>query len=157
MGAGPAGAGEFDGSGPGPATQADKIILEGQPALGGDHHRAQTLKGHGEDPVPNAEGAAERTGRIVQIQSGPQGLGAAQMGGKVFIPQIEPGQTLEGGDHRHETPGLAGDPPAPARIRRLRQRVHHRVQIGGNWQTRMLEIIAGVDRDKQLFRRQNPA
>ena len=74
---------------------------------------------------------------------------------EIAVAEIEPALAAEPGQHFHELPALVAQAPAALRIVETGQLVHHRIEIRGNMQPEMTEIVAGIDGDGELLRRQN--
>jgi len=79
------------------------------------------------------------------------------MNGQVAIAKAEPIGAAERRERFHERPGLVSPTPSQLRVVEAGERVHQRVGIRRDMQAEMLEIVADIGHDEQIFRRQDPA
>ena len=105
------------------------------------------------------EGDAKRSGQLERDLGRPgaaaQALGPEEVRGKVPVAEAEPGLVAEPAELAHDLPGLAGDAPALDRIGDAGQRVQDGVVVRADRQGVALEVVAGVDDDGQLARRED--
>ena len=77
------------------------------------------------------------------------------MHAEVAVAQLEPIRLAETPQHLHGAPALIGHTPATLRVRQAGKRVHDGVDVGRNAEPHVLEIVARIDDDGELLRRQN--
>ena len=133
----------------GDALLLDEIALERERSIGRVHHRADAIVAHRQDAAFDPEPARNIGG------DGRQGLAVAQpprpfhMQGKVAISELEPCLAADLGERLHEAPGLVAAAPARLKIVDVRKRIGHGVEIGRDAQAKMLEIVGGVDDNRE--------
>ena len=106
------------------------------------------------DGTPRAPGHLE--GNLGRAGAVPKPRGSIQVGGDVLVTEPEPRFLAQPGELTHDLPGLAGDPPTLVRLGDAGQRVEDRVVIRADGQGVALQVVAGVDDDRQLARRERP-
>jgi hypothetical protein len=75
------------------------------------------------------------------------------MHGQIAIAELKPALTAQTLERLHERPSLIAPSPASDRIGQSGQGVNHRIQVGRDAEAKMLEVIASVDDEGQLFGR----
>ena len=136
------------------AAVAHEIMLEGQRAVWGLHPSAHRIVGHWQDAMPNAELLGQdRRGRGKSYALVQQAA-AAHMQGQIAVAQAEPRLAAELRQRLHEMPALIGAPPTRGGICGVRQRIYKCVYVGRDVQAKVLEIVAGVDDEGEIVRRQ---
>ena len=88
---------------------------------------------------------------VVSRLAAASSFGPHEMRAEISIAELEPGWPAESGDRLERPEGLAAKAPAALAIRETGERVHHRVDVGRDEETEVLEVVAGVDDDGQLL------
>src|SRR5690606_9818361 len=85
-----------------------------------------------------------------QTEAAIQQRAALQMYRQILVPQLEPGLGAQFFQCFKGVPALPFPAPALGFVADPAKGVHHRVQIGADGQAEMVEIVAGVDHDREL-------
>ena len=136
-------------------VEADEVVLEVEPALVGPDARAHRVVAHGQDGSGQAEGRLERQADGRQALTGPQSRGPHHVGRQVTVAQPEPRRLAVALQHRRRGIGLPGESPALDRIGQAGQGVHDGVEVGHHRQPVELQVVARVDDDRQVTRREH--
>src|SRR6185437_2546967 len=120
-------------------------------ALFGLHDRAHRVIRHRHDLHGYPELARSLRGKRAQRSAFAQKTCACRVHCKIAVAELEPVFTVEAGESLHEIPGFAGAAPSAFRVGDAAERIKNGVEIGRNVQPEMLEVVAGVDDDGQLF------
>ncbi len=131
----------------------DEIVLEVQPALVGQQACPHRVVGHRQHPRTHPHPPAQIGGHRGQALAAFQPARAFDVQGHVAVTQAKPGLAAQCLHRFHERPGFVVAAPAEFTVRKARQRVGDGVDIGRDRHPEMLEIVAGVDDDQQVFGR----
>jgi len=119
------------------------------------HNGRQRIIGDGQQPLANAQRRRQASCHLGQRQARRQPVRAQQVRGHIAVAQTKPGFLAVAGQHVEHLPAVPGQPPARLRVGDPGQRVHHRVQIGGDVQAIEREVIGHIADDRQMIGRQN--
>ena len=104
---------------------------------------------HAERPSQRVRNGGERLALSQQVRP-------ADMGGEVFVAEVEPAVRAVSVQPFQRVESLARDAPARLRVGQAGERVHHRVHIGRHMKAVKLLVVARIDHDGKVGRRQNP-
>ena len=133
------------------AAAMDEVFLEVEPAEVGQQAGADLVVGHRDDGGADAHAFAEIGGDGGEGFAGFQAAGALDVEGYVAVAQTEPGLAAELFQRLHEGPGFVVAAPAKLAVGHAGQRIGDCIDVGGDGQAEMLEIVAGVDDDQQVL------
>src|SRR6185437_11038726 len=133
---------------------AHKIVLEFQSSFVGINNRSHRLISHRRNAMTNAEFIAEKSRYLRELLAARQSSRAFDVSGEVSVAELEPDKTAELLERRHEIPAFISEPPAARTVINSSEPIHHRVEVRGDTQPEVHEVVAGVDDDQQSLRLQ---
>jgi hypothetical protein len=74
------------------------------------------------------------------------------MGGEVPITEPEPRVLTISGDHGEGGEGFVRDTPTGLRAGEAGKRVHHRIEVGADAKAPQVEVVGGIDDDREIAR-----
>ena len=127
-----------------------EVVLEVEPAILGPDTGPDRLIGHRQQARADAQARREVERHVGEPGAATQGLGPPDVGPEVTVPEPEPGRCAVAFEHRGRVPGLVTEPPAGRVVREPGERVHDRVEVGADREPVELEVVPGVDDDREV-------
>ena len=143
-----------DGAHRGLAAAPDEVFLELEHAVGRVDQRAHRVVAHRQQATAQREAAREARRHRGQGFTGGEAPRALDVHREVLVAEPEPGRAAEARDLVEEDTGIVFATPTLRLLDDAAERVHDRVEVRADAQAEMVEIVAGVDEDREVAGRQ---
>ena len=98
----------------------------------------------------DAHGGRELERDLGRSIAGPQAIGAPDVRGEIAVAEPEPLDLAQRLEPIHHGPALAAEAPSPDLVVQAGQRVRDGVVVRPDRQAVQLQVVAGVDDDRQI-------